>query len=225
MPAPDNKHFLLEPEAVALLKQYAVPYPAFDVAHNAEEAVQIAEKIGYPLVLKIVSVDAVHKSDIGGVMVGITNSEGVREGYAAIVENVLARVPSARIEGILVCQQARVGTEIIIGALIDPTFGQTLMFGLGGIFTEVLKDISFRIAPLERRDAEEMIKEIQGYPLLTGVRGQSPCDLDALIELLLSISRMVMENPEIQELDLNPVRLYEKGLMVLDARILWNEKP
>jgi acyl-CoA synthetase (NDP forming) len=218
-----ESHFLLEPEAISILEQYAIPYPAYDVAHNPEEAAKIAAKIGFPVVLKIVSPDAVHKSDVGGVMVGLQDAAGVRQGYTGLIEKVRSKVSQAHIEGILVCKQAPAGAEVIIGGLIDPTFGQTIMFGLGGIFTEVLKDVSFRIAPLERRDAEEMIREIQGYPLLSGVRGQAACDLEALVDLLLSVSRMVMEHPEIRELDLNPVRLYEKGLLVLDARILWKQ--
>jgi acyl-CoA synthetase (NDP forming) len=136
------------------------------------------------------------------------------------LDGVQAAVPKVGIAGELVCKQAAEGLEVIVGALDDATFGPTLMFGLGGIFAEALKDVSFRIAPLERRDAEEMVEEIQGYPLLTGARGQASYDVYAVVELLLSVSRLMTDHREITELDLNPVRVYREGLLVLDARMM-----
>ena len=212
--------FVLEPEAARLLSEYGIPYPEHGVAHSADEAVQLAESLGYPVVLKAVSLDVVHKSDVGGVAVGLEDASEVRTAYERMVDQVQAAVPKAQIEGVLVCKQAAEGLEVIVGALDDHTFGPTVMFGLGGVFTEVLKDTTFRVAPLERSDAEEMIEEIQGYPLLSGARGQAAHDLNAVADLLLSVSRMIVDHPEIKELDLNPVRVYEQGVLVLDARLL-----
>jgi len=172
------------------------------------------------VVLKIVSEDAVHKSDVGGVSVNLATADQVTGAYQKIIANVQSHQADAKIEGILVVQQAKEGIEIIVGAMEDPTFGPTVMFGLGGIFAEVLNDVTFRIAPLERRDAEEMVREIKGYPLLTGLRGRASGDIGAVVDLLMGISQLLTEHPEIKELDLNPVRVYEQGLLVLDARMM-----
>jgi acyl-CoA synthetase (NDP forming) len=212
--------FVLEPDAIRVLEQYNIPYPEHGLARSPEEAARIAGELGYPVVLKVVSPDVVHKSDAGGVVAGVEDGREVRSAYEGILDGVRAAVPKARIEGVLVCKQAPDGLEVIVGGLDDATFGPTVMFGLGGIFAEALKDVSFRVAPLERRDAEEMIEEIRGYRLLTGARGQASYDLDATIDLLLSVSRLLIDHQEIKELDLNPVRLYHKGLLVLDARIM-----
>ena len=142
------------------------------------------------------------------------------DGFEKMTASVKRAVPSAEISGALVCAMAPQGVEAIVGGLIDPNLGATVMFGLGGIFAEVLKDVSFRCVPLNSLDAEEMIAEIKGYPMLTGARGQTPCDLKAVADLLLAVSRLLQEHPEIQELDLNPVRLYGDGLLALDARIV-----
>jgi len=218
MPSPER--YLLELQAVQLIEEYGIPYPAHGLARDAEQAAGIAEEIGFPVVLKVVSPDVLHKSDAGGVLVGLEDTAAVRRGFEAVVDRVGRAAPDARIEGLLVCKQAPDGREVIAGALKDETFGPSVMFGLGGIFAEVLRDVSFRVAPLHRRDAEEMISEIQGYPLLSGARGQAPLDVEALVEVLLSVSRMVMDHREIRELDLNPVRVYEHGLLALDARMV-----
>jgi len=217
----DNGALLIpEPQAVALLRDYGIPYPDHDLAHSAAQAVDIAERLGYPVVLKVVSPDVLHKSDVGGVAVDLTDAGSVAQAYEDISRSVLEQVPGADIQGLLVCKQAPPGLEVIIGALDDAMFGPTLMFGLGGIFAEVLRDVTFRVVPLRHRDAEEMVREIRGYPLLAGTRGHSGYDVPALINLLLAISRLVTERPGIEELDLNPVRLYEEGLLVLDARLI-----
>lgn len=215
-----NFRFMEEPDAVRILTQYGIPYPTHRFAQTAEEAVQGAEETGYPVVLKIVSPQISHKSDVGGVAVGLKNAQEVSRGFADILGRVQKAVPESEVRGVLVCRQAEPGLEVIVGALKDPIFGPTLMFGLGGIFTEILKDVSFRIVPVERIDVEEMIQEIKGHPILSGLRGQKPRDLEALADLLLAVSRLVSERPNIEELDLNPVRLYEQGLSVLDVRIL-----
>lgn len=221
---PGVKRYMSEPKAVQLLQKYGIPYPAHGFARDAEAATAIAEHIGFPVVLKVVSPDVLHKSDAGGVLVGLEDRASVREGFATIVDRVGSLLPGAQIEGLLVCERAPEGLEVIVGALEDQTFGPAVMFGMGGIFAELMKDVSFRVAPLQRKDAEEMIREIQGYAVLSGARGQAPLDAGALIELLLSVSRLVMEHREIQQLDLNPVRVYEQGLLALDARMILDTK-
>ena len=211
---------VLEPDAVQLLSEYHVPYPEHGLARSVDEAVQLADGLGYPVVLKVVSPDVVHKSDAGGVVTGVKDVDSVRDAYKEIVDAVGEAVPGACINGLLVCKQAPGGLEVIVGGLDDATFGPTVMFGLGGISTEVHKDVAFRIVPLERTDAEDMIQEVEAYPSLTGGRGQPSCDLNAAADLLLSVSRLLLDHREITELDLNPVRLYDKGLLVLDARIM-----
>lgn len=205
---------LPEPEAISLLRAYGIPYPDHAVAGTAKEATEIADRLGYPVVLKVVSPDVVHKSDVGGVVVGLENARSVAKAYERVVASVHEHVPGANIQGMLVCRQSPARLEVIVGALNDA------MFGLGGIFTEVLNDVTFRVTPLERRDAQQMIQEIRGWRLLEGVRDQPGHDIQALVDLLLSVSQMVMDRSEIEELDLNPVRLFDQGLMVLDARIL-----
>jgi acyl-CoA synthetase (NDP forming) len=209
-----------EPEAIALLRDYGIAYPDHGFARSAEEAVELAERVGYPLVLKVVSPDVIHKSDMGGVAVGIGDAQSVSRAYEGILKSVRARVSNADVQGMLVCRQAPSGLEVIVGAMQDVMFGPALMFGLGGIFAEVLKDVTFRVLPIKRVDAEEMVREIRGYRLLAGTRGQEGYDIPALIDLLLAVSRMITDRPEIEELDLNPVRLHEQGLMVLDVRIM-----
>jgi acyl-CoA synthetase (NDP forming) len=212
--------YVAEPEAVARLKSYGVPYPRHALAHNPKEAARIAEEIGFPVVLKVVSPDTPHKTDVGGVELNLSSSVEVELGFENLIQRVASSMPKARIEGVLVCGQEPEGVEVIVGSIKDPIFGPTVMFGLGGVFAEVLKDVSFRIAPLKRHDAEEMIREIQGYRILTGMRGRGQIDFDALVDLLSAVSTLICDRPEIMELDLNPVRLYEKGLSALDVRLL-----
>lgn len=211
--------FLPEPEGIQYIRKYNIPYPECGVAKTPEEAADIAHNLGFPVVIKIVSPDIPHKSDIGGVKLALQSPEAVFSGCEQILKKVESAVPEADISGILVCKQADPGLEVIIGAKDDPAFGMTLMFGLGGIFTEVFEDVTFRLAPIERIDAQEMIQEIKGYPLLRGTRGQDGVDLEILTDLLLNTSRMVTENPDISEMDLNPVSVYRDRIMALDVRI------
>ncbi|OPZ71749.1 MAG: hypothetical protein BWY80_01260 [Firmicutes bacterium ADurb.Bin456] len=201
------------------MKQHHIPYPEYGLARSSEEAVKIAASIGYPVVLKIVSPEVPHKSDAGGVITGLKTDSQVRQAFDLILNGVLAAVPGASIEGVLVCRQVPEGPEIIVGALEDEIFGPVIMFGLGGTFAEVFQDVSFRIAPLTPFDAAEMIRETKGYSLLRGIRGKPSCDLKSLEQLLLTVSRLVTEDRGIGELDLNPVRVYREGLMVLDVRM------
>jgi acyl-CoA synthetase (NDP forming) len=215
---------LLEPEAKTICAQYDITTPEFDVASNAGEAVESAKKIGYPVVMKIVSQDILHKTDAGGVKVGLENDAEVKSGFEEIIQNAKKYKKDASIIGVLIQRMAPSSTEIIVGALKDPQFGQTLMFGIGGIFVEVLKDVTFRIAPIVEKDAKEMIKEIKAYPILKGYRNTPPADEGAIVNILLNVSKLIMEYPEINQMDLNPIMVYENGASVVDARIIL-EKP
>jgi len=200
--------------------EYGIPVAAFKLAKNEDEAVKTAEQLGYPVVLKIVSPDILHKSDAGGVIVNLRSNAEVRSAYAKILENANKYNPSVRITGVLVQEMAPKSTEVIVGAIKDSQFGQTMMFGLGGIFVELLKDVTLKIAPITEAEAVEMITGVKAYPILKGYRNTIPADVDAITAILLNTSRLVMENPEIKELDLNPVMVYEKGAKTVDARII-----
>ncbi|MGB9854242.1 MAG: acetate--CoA ligase family protein [Candidatus Bathyarchaeales archaeon] len=218
--AEDGRKNLLENEAKTVCMEYGIPVTEFKLAKNEVEAVEAAEEIGYPVVLKVVSPDIVHKSDVGGVILNLKNSSDVQSAYIQILENVKAKKKDAKIVGVLVQEMAPPSTEVIVGAIKDPQFGHALMFGLGGVFVEVLKDVTFRIAPVTEVEAREMITEVRAYPLLKGYRNMPPADVEAIINILLNTSKLVMENPEIKELDLNPVIVYEKGAKTVDARII-----
>jgi acetyltransferase len=219
-PGKQNQQFLTEIEAIRYLKQYKIPYPKHGLARTAKDAVTLAKRIGYPVVLKIVSPHVVHKSDVGGVLMGLSNGKEVSRGFNEMKDHLTKVLPEASIEGVLVCKQVPKGLDVIVGGLEDPVFGSAIMFGLGGIFTEVMQDVSFRLVPLSREDAQEMIREIRGYPLLSGARGQTSYDTSQLTELLLSVSRLLVDQRNIRELDLNPIRLFEKGLVALDVRVM-----
>jgi len=219
----ENRTYLLEHESKTIIQTYKLPVTQFKIAETEDEAVKAADTIGYPVVLKILSPDVIHKSDVGGVIVNVKDADAVREGYQSIISNVKKHVGKARIRGIFVEEFAPAGVEVIIGAIKDPQFGPALMFGLGGIFVEVLKDVSFRVAPITKYDAQEMLQEIKGYPILTGVRGQEPRDTGALVDILLKVSKLVIDYPAINQLDLNPVFSYSKGAKCVDARIILEE--
>ena len=216
----EGRKFLLEPEAKAVCMKYKIPVTKFRVAKTVDEAIKFADKMGYPVVLKVVSPDVIHKFDVGGVILNLEGSEQVREAFNHILENARKRLSQAKILGVTVQEMVPSSTEVIIGTVKDPQFGPALMFGLGGIFVEVLKDVTFRIAPITRGEAREMITEIKAYPVLKGYRGIPPADIEALIQILINTSRLVMDYPEIKELDLNPVMVYEKGARTVDARII-----
>jgi acyl-CoA synthetase (NDP forming) len=216
----EDRDFLFEDEAKALCGLYGLPVTKIEVVKAEDDAVRVAEGFGFPVVLKIVSPQVLHKSDAGGVLINIRDAEGVRKGYKKIIENVKARVPDAEITGILIQEMAPDGTQVIVGSTKDPTFGPTIMFGLGGIFVEVLKDVSFRLVPITRVDAEEMVREIKAYKILEGVRGMPPADQETILDILMRTSEMLVECPEIKELDLNPILVYEKGAKIVDARVI-----
>ena len=216
----EKRNYLLEPEAKTICSEYGIPVTKFRVTKNVEESTQFAEETGYPVVLKIVSPDVIHKFDVGGVILNLKSSEEVRDAYKRILVNVKKYKPDAKIVGVLVQEMAPPSTEVIVGATKDPQFGPALMFGLGGIFVEVLKDVAFRIAPITKSEAQEMITEVKAYPILRGYRGQPLADINAIVEILLNTSKLVMDHPEIKELDLNPIMVYEKGAITVDARII-----
>jgi len=221
----EGRNFLLEHEAKTICKEYGIPVTELKMAKTAEAAAKFSEEIGYPTVLKIVSLDVLHKFDVGGVILNVNSREEARNAYNKIIESVKKHKPDAKIDGILVQEMAPPSTEVIVGAIKDPQFGPTLMFGFGGIFVEVMKDVAFRIAPITEEDAPQMITEIKAYPILQGYRGQPPADINALTKILVNTSRLVMDHQEIKELDLNPVMVYEKGAKTVDARIILEQNP
>jgi acetyl-CoA synthetase (ADP-forming) len=216
----EGRSYLLEPEAKIVCMEYGIPVTRFKVAISEDEASKFADQIGYPVVLKIVSPDVLHKSDIGGVVLDLKSASDVENAYKKIIANVKKHKPDAKIVGVLVQKMAPSSTEIIVGSTKDPQFGPALMFGLGGIFVEVLKDVTFRIAPITETDAREMITEVKAYPVLKGYRGQPAADVDSIVKILMNTSRLVMDHQEIKELDLNPIMVYEKGAKTVDARII-----
>jgi acyl-CoA synthetase (NDP forming) len=209
-------------EARAILEAYRIPIPASKLCKTADEAVGCAEEIGYPVVMKIASPDILHKTDIGGVRLNVGSANDVRDSFDLITFRALRYMPDAEIWGCLVQQQVRDGKEVILGMNRDPQFGPLVMFGLGGIYVEVLKDVTFRVAPFSRGEAKEMLNEIRAINLLRGVRGQAPSDLGAITDTLLKLSQLVTDFPEIVEMDINPLMAFEegRGVMGIDMRLV-----
>ena len=206
-------------DTMKLLKKYRIPLAMTLLARNEEQARKAAKSMGYPVALKVSSPDIIHKTDAGCVLTGIDSEEDLLKGFRAIMKRA-AKI-SKKVDGILVQEMARPGsTELIIGSKTDPQFGRVLMFGLGGIFTEILRDVSFRLVPLERKDVRDMISEIRGRKVLEGARGRRPVNMARVEDLILAVSRMVQKERRIQELDLNPVFADGDGVMAVDARIL-----
>jgi acyl-CoA synthetase (NDP forming) len=216
----EGRKSLLETEAKIVCREYGIPVTRFDLAKSEADAVKSANAIGYPVVLKIVSPDILHKSEVGGVEVGLKNKNEVRQGYRRILENVKKNNSKAKIVGIMVQEMAPPSTEVIVGAVKDPQFGPAVMFGLGGIFVEVLKDVAFRVVPFTEDEAREMISEIKAYPILKGYRNTPAADIKAIANILLSVSRLITDYPAIKEIDLNPILVYQKGAKAVDARII-----
>jgi acetyltransferase len=215
-----GRRLLLEHEGKALLKKYGIPVAESLLARSPEDAVKVAASLGYPVVLKVVSPDIVHKSDVGGVLTGLGEDSAVKEGYGLILEHVRSAAGSASVEGILVQRMVPQGLEVIMGGVRDREFGPVVMFGLGGIFVEALRDVSFRVASVSRFEAHEMIREIKGYPVLRGARGHAQVDEEALADIVLRLSCLLMDQAEVSELDLNPVFAYDKGAVVADVRVM-----
>jgi len=211
---------LTEIESKELLEKAGIPVIETKLARTKKEAISISRRIGFPIVLKIASPEIIHKSDSGGVKLGLTNVTQVGNAYSEIMSSIRQRFPEIGIQGVAVQKMAHPGVEVIIGMSKDPQFGPVLMFGLGGILVEVLKDVSFRIVPVTRKDAAEMIREIKGYELLQGYRGQEAASIPSLERLVVNVSEFVEQNPQIKELDLNPIFAYRDGAVAVDARIV-----
>jgi acetyltransferase len=210
-----------EHQSKSLLDLYGIPVTREKVAKSPQEATRLAEEIGFPVVLKIDSPDILHKSDAGAIRLGVNSQEELIRFYDEIITNAKTYNPNARINGVLVQEMVRDGTEVMIGMSQDPQFGPTIAFGLGGIFVEVLKDISLRVAPLSISDAEQMVKEIKGYQLLQGVRGKKPSDVKAIVDVLLRISRLAQDYKDIiTEIDVNPLIVFDEGRGVKAADAL-----
>ncbi len=215
-----GRTLLSEVEAKAVLADAGIPVTTTKLAASAEEAVALADDFGYPVALKIVSDAITHKSDVGGVELGVGNADEVRTAFDRIQAAGKSAAPDAVIDGVSVQPMAGAGTEVIMGMTKDPQFGPVLMFGLGGVLVEVLKDVAFRVVPLEPRDAGQMVRDIKGFPVLEGYRGAPPADLAALESILMKLSEFAAANPEVNELDLNPIFAYDDGAIAVDARIV-----
>lgn len=219
-PAAPNLTLLSAGEAAALLAKHGIPVAACPLATTADEAVQLAAQFGGPVALKIASPDLPHKSDIGGVRLHLTSPEEIREEAEDLVKTALIHAPQARLDGITVSPMAKPGgLEVILGVFTDPQYGATLMFGLGGIFTEIYRDVQFCLLPARDEEYLQLIRSIKGYPLLAGVRGQAPKDQEALVFVMRGLARLVNANPQIDQIELNPLLVYERGVFAVDARI------
>jgi acetyl coenzyme A synthetase (ADP forming)-like protein len=212
-------------EASEVCRAYGVPLPAESTAGDAAAATEAAHRIGFPVALKVLSPEISHKSDAGGIALGLADAAAVRRAYEEVTASARRHAPGARIDGVLLQEMARPGREVIVGAVSDPSFGKVVMFGLGGVFVETLKDVTFALAPVSRERARAMIEEIAGFPVLAGTRGEKPVDFEALVDVIVAVSDLVTVHPEVQELDLNPVIAYEDGAVAVDARVTLGDGP
>jgi acetate---CoA ligase (ADP-forming) subunit beta len=218
--AAQEQKLLTEVAAKELLSAQGIPVVPTGLAKSPAEAVRLAKQLGLPAALKVVSPDIVHKSDVGGVRLHLTSLTQVSKAYREILGQVRTRVPQAAIEGVSVQTMASPGVEVVAGLTRDPTFGPVVMFGLGGVFVEILNDVAFRVVPLRPKDARTMMREIRGFPILQGYRQIPAVDLSALEDILLKLSTLAEQQPEIGEIDLNPVFAYPAGALAVDARIV-----
>lgn len=209
---------LVEPEAKEILRLSSVPVPRFVLAKDMTDAVEATDKIGYPVVLKLVSPDIVHKSDVGGVALGIKNNRELEQRWSEMILTVADETPTALIEGFLVEEMVPKGAEVIIGAVRDPQFGPVVMFGTGGVAVELMKDVSYRLAPVTREEAFEMMGEVKGFPLLTGFRGGTVKDLGAIADVIMKVAEIIEKVDGLKELEINPLVVHERGAVAVDAR-------
>ncbi len=218
----ENRKTLLESDAKDLVRSYGIPVAPTRLARNEDEAVEIASKLGYPVVLKIASPDIVHKTDIGGVIMNINSEREVREAFRTIIDRAYRYAPKATIYGVVVQKMVPRGREVIIGVSRDPVFGHIIMFGLGGIYTNIFRDVSFRLAPLSVYEAKEMVSETKAYTLLRGYRGEEPSDISSIINILLRVSQLVSDIPDIAEMDINPLFVYNEGMgsLAIDVKVV-----
>jgi acetyl-CoA synthetase (ADP-forming) len=214
------KESLTEDRAEKLLREYGIPTPKEEVAYSEDNAVEIASKIGFPVALKLISPDIMHRSSANCILLNITSEEEVKKGYRKIVKNAKEYNAKAVITGVLVQKMVPQGKEVIVGMVREPKLGPAVLFGLSGIFVDILKDVSFRVAPVSKEEALKMIKEIKAYPILEGVRGEKPSDVNAIADVITKVSRLGMEREEIVEMDINPLFVYEKGAIAIDSKII-----
>ncbi|MBD3368703.1 MAG: CoA-binding protein [Candidatus Eisenbacteria bacterium] len=221
----DGRGFLLADEGQELMKTVGIGLPESRVARTIQDAVEAAEDLGYPVVMKVVSRDILHKSDVGGVALGLEDRDEVMDAYQAIMRNAKSRMPDARIKGVEVAEMVQSGVELIVGARRDASFGPIVMFGMGGIYVEVLKDVSFRAVPLDRREVLSMMKEIRAYPLLLGVRGEARRDIEGVTDAIIRLATLIRHCPEISDIEVNPLVAYEQGhgTKAVDVRVLLAE--
>lgn len=222
----EGRSRLTEYEAAGILRGYGIPMARGRLCRDVTEAVATAGELGYPVVMKVVSPDILHKTDAGCVVVGVADAAGVHRAWEELLANARAYRADAAIHGILVQEKVPPGTEVILGVKNDPHFGPVLMFGLGGILVEVLEDVALRLLPVDRAEAGRMIRETRAWRLLEGVRGRPPADVPALLDVIERLSRFVQEFPaEVEELDLNPFFLYPagRGGVAVDALLTLKE--
>lgn len=211
-------------EVLSALRDYGVPLPGFHLARSAAEAAAAAESIGFPVVLKVNSVDIEHKSDVGGVATGIVDRAGAETAYSTMLEAVRRAAPGARIEGVLVMAQVEADREVIVGVVQDATFGPVMMFGAGGVLTELVRDVAFRALPITLTDARELISETRAPAFLGAFRGRPQADIGALERLLVAVSDFASAHPELDQLDLNPVIVGPRGAVAVDVRMFIREQ-
>jgi acyl-CoA synthetase (NDP forming) len=215
------KRHILGLGSFGILTAYGIPVVKTAFAKTEEEAVKAADDIGCPLVMKIISPQISHKSDVGGIRLSLQDADEVRAAYREMMEDIPEKRPDAVLEGVQLQPMLSGGREVIIGMIRDPTFGPMLMFGLGGVYVEILKDVRFAIAPVNEKEARDMITGIKTYPLLAGARGSKPSDIDALEDTIIKVSRLVCDFPEIEEFEINPMMVFEKGMgaLAVDMRL------
>jgi succinyl-CoA synthetase beta subunit len=216
----EGRSFMLVNEAQRVCNLHGIPTPKSYVTLSANEAVLKAKDIGFPVVLKVISPQIIHKSDAGGVILNIRDEEELEVEYGKLVAEVSRREPSAKIEGVLMEKMMPTSTEVIVGGIRDRQFGPAIMFGIGGIFTEIYDDVAFRVAPIDKIDALNLIHELKGSKILEGIRGKPPADLNSIINILISVSNLMMEHDAVSQLDLNPVLVYSDSACAVDSRII-----
>ena len=224
----ENRDHLTEPESYAVLEAYGMNSLEHATAKTIDKVLVSANKIGYPVVLKIVSSDIMHKIDVGGVKINLKNEADLKKAFTEITDSVKSKKPEAKIDGFLIEKMfAQKGIETIVGVKLIKGFGHLIMFGLGGTFVELFKDVSFRLAPLTKQDAMDMITETKGYQILKGYRNQAVYDIEAIVDCLLRVSQLVIDFPMIKEMDMNPITVLEagKGTVVMDAKLVCEEQP
>ncbi len=210
-------------ESLRLAKAYGIPVPEAAIARNTREAGELADKVGYPVVMKIVSPEIIHKTDIGGVVIDVRNRDDVERNYQQVMQRIRVAMPEARIEGMLIQKMYPSGREVIVGSVRDPQFGPLMMFGLGGIYVNFLKDVSYGLSPLSERDAREMIEQTKAYALLRGVRGEPSSDIDAVIDAMLRLSQLTVDFEDIMEMEINPLFAYQEDAVAVDVRVTISE--